>query len=197
MDKNTGVLQFWYGPWPFKQAAASTKSASWFQSSAENDQTIKDLFEAQIQAALIAPNPVEEMPIEEALATILLLDQFTRNIYRGTAQAFSGDALSLSICQSLVKTTKLERLPLPVSAFACMPLQHSEDAQVQCHAVNTFALLVDLHGEAARGFYDSAKQHKAIIDEFGRYPHRNKALNRINTTAEMAYLAGNAKTFGQ
>lgn len=195
------VLTFWYGHWPFKQEAADKMKPMWFQSSEELDQEIKTKFESQVEQLLQpintpAPLRLPEQ-LDDALAIIILLDQFTRNIYRGSGQAFAGDETALTICKQLIKMDLINSLPLDVAAFACMPLQHSESPEVQELSIKTFDSLCEVHGEKARGFANFARIHKEIIDNFGRYPHRNQALERASTDAELKYLNSDGHRFGQ
>jgi uncharacterized protein (DUF924 family) len=195
------VLTFWYGQWPFDQQAADQKKPTWFQSSPSLDQEIQNQFELEIEHLLKPPcsSPQLVLPeeLDKALAIILLLDQFTRNIYRGNEKAFAGDNIALDLCKQLIDKKQVEHLPMEVAAFACMPLQHSEDADIQLLSIKTFDFIHKLHGEKAKGYADFARIHKKIIDEFGRYPHRNQALGRVSTDAEQKYLEADGHRFGQ
>lgn len=201
MSNAESVLSFWYGAWPYDESVAAQQTATWFTSDPKLDQEITDKFEALVIEHL---NTTEmnirfqsKSQLEEALATILLLDQFTRNIYRGSAKAFAGDEKALKLCLSLLDQNQIDSLPLHVAVFACMPLQHSESPEIQSVSIKTFEDLVALHGEAAHGFTNFAHKHKHIIDQFGRYPHRNQVLGRISTDEELAYLNTNGERFGQ
>lgn len=195
------VLTFWYGQWPFDQQAADQKKPTWFQSSQALDQEIKNKFELDIEHLLKAPGSFPQLvlpdELDKALAIILLLDQFTRNIYRGNEKAFAGDSIALSLCKQLIENNQIEHLPMDVAAFACMPLQHSEQADIQLLSIKTFDFIHERHGEKAKGYADFARIHKKIIDEFGRYPHRNHALGRASTDAEQKYLEADGHRFGQ
>ena len=117
------------------------------------------------------------------MAEILLLDQFSRNIYRDTACAFAQDALALALTQALVASGQDRSLPLAQRRFGYMPYMHSESALVHAQAV----LLFDQPGMEDTLRFE--QRHKAIIDRFGRYPHRNALLGRESTPEELAFLS--------
>lgn len=189
------ILAFWFGAWPFDEKAANKQAPLWFQSNPELDEKIKQRFQSLVESAL--NNDFHCDCLEDDLAYIILLDQFTRNIYRGQGKAFSGDQLSLNTCLTLIQKNIHLTLPLHVATFACMPLQHSEQADIHIQSIEVFTQLAKLHGEAAQGFLNFAHKHKDIIDQFDRYPHRNNALNRESTDKEKQYLANNGLRFGQ
>ncbi|MGR6874267.1 DUF924 family protein [Pseudomonas sp. HK3] len=189
------ILTFWFGAWPYDQQKAQKQTPIWFQSSDELDLQIKQQFEPLVKSALM--NQYECHTIDDEIAYIILLDQFTRNIYRGQSEAFSGDALSLEKCQRLIADQQHLKLPLHVAVFACMPLQHSEDIKMHEQSIAIFGELVNHHGEPAKGFLDFAHKHKTIIDQFSRYPHRNQAMGRESTPEEQKYLDSDGLRFGQ
>jgi uncharacterized protein (DUF924 family) len=120
---------------------------------------------------------------EGRLAEILVLDQFSRNVYRGTPQAFAQDALALALAQELVASGQDRSLPLAQRSFAYMPYMHSESALVHAQAVTLFE---------QPGMDEPLRfelRHKEIIDRFGRYPHRNAVLGRESTPEELAFLS--------
>lgn len=189
------ILAFWFGAWPYDKEVAQRQASLWFQSNQELDEKIKQGFQPLVESAL--KNDFHCDCLEDDLAYIILLDQFTRNIYRGQGKAFSGDQLSLNKSLQLIKKDIHLTLPLHVATFACMPLQHSEDIEIHKQSIEVFTQLANLHGEPAQGFLSFAHKHKDIIEQFARYPHRNKALNRESTDQEKHYLANNGSRFGQ
>ena len=123
------------------------------------------------------------------LAEILVLDQFSRNIHRDSAGAFAGDAIALALAQEAVSTGADRELPADRRAFMYLPYMHSESAVIHELAVGLFS---------APGLEDNYKfelKHKAIIDRFGRYPHRNVALGRVSTPDELAFLRTPGSSF--
>ena len=122
------------------------------------------------------------------LARILLLDQFTRNIYRGQARSFAGDPLALQdTLHLLAQAQDLTLAPLQ-RWFALMPLEHAEDVAMQDRSVSEFTQLAALDPRLS-GALDYAHKHREVIERFGRYPHRNAILGRASSEAELAYLA--------
>lgn len=124
----------------------------------------------------------EPSTVTEALAAIVMLDQFSRNLFRGTAEAFSGDDVALRIARWVTDTGLDAELPVEGRQFVYMPFMHSEDQAMQARSVALFSNLgrPDLVGYAAH--------HKRIIERFGRFPHRNKVLTRAPTPAEIKYM---------
>ncbi|HEX7340839.1 MAG TPA: DUF924 family protein [Rhodanobacteraceae bacterium] len=123
------------------------------------------------------------------LAEVIVLDQFSRNLFRGDARAFASDAMSLVLAQEAIRTGADRQLPATRRAFLYMPFMHSESTVIHTAAVQLFSqpgLENNLKFEHA---------HKAIIDRFGRYPHRNAALGRTSTAEEIAFLAGPGSSF--
>jgi uncharacterized protein (DUF924 family) len=126
---------------------------------------------------------------EGRLAEIIVLDQFSRNVWRDTPRAFAQDALALALAQELVASGQDRSLPVAQRSFAYMPYMHSESALIHEQAVALFS---------QPGMADTLRfelQHKAIVDRFGRYPHRNAILGRSSTAKELAFLSGPGSSF--
>jgi len=130
------------------------------------------------------------------LARILLLDQFTRNIFRGTPRAFAGDAQALSLAASLVSAGRDKNLSPWQRCFAYLPFEHSESLLEQERSVALFAAL---RREVQTGAFDSAcdyvLRHREIIARFGRFPHRNAILGRESTAEEIEFLKQPGSSF--
>ena len=173
----------------------------WFEGGKEVDEEIKSRFGKQVELVASGKLGAWENTTEGALALIILLDQFTRNVYRGTGEAFAHDDKALKLTQKLIESGVDKNLPWPHRGFLYMPMQHSEDKDVQAKGVKTYQSLMEdvpeVLKKVVKGFADSAREHKAIIDKFGRFPHRNKVLGRESTEEELSYLATGAKRFGQ
>lgn len=119
---------------------------------------------------------------DSLLAAIIALDQFSRNIHRDSPRAFEADGLALKLAREAIAKGWDTGMDATRRQFAYMPFEHAEDANVQAESVVLFAAIGDREGlEYARG-------HQALIDQFGRFPHRNKALGRTSTPEEEAYL---------
>jgi uncharacterized protein (DUF924 family) len=138
---------------------------------------------------------------EGRLALIILIDQFRRNIYRNTVKAFSKDNLALKLCvEGAMEKKDLGLTPIQ-RVFFYMPLQHAESRKVQAKSVDLYNRLATLVSPTYRETFLTVAQfaelHRDIIDQFGRFPHRNKLLERENTAEEAEYLANDIPDFGQ
>ena len=122
------------------------------------------------------------------LARILVLDQFTRNAWRGAPASFAGDALALEAAIDLVDSAAHLALTPLQRWFAYMPFEHAEDMGMQDRAVALFEALAAEHDGFADPL-DYARRHRAVIERFGRYPHRNAILGRVSTAQELEFLA--------
>jgi len=174
------VLAFWFGPPP------RAPREVWFRKDPAFDQTIRDRFGATVVAALEgAFEPWSSSP-HGALARILLLDQFTRNVFRATRAAFSGDRLALAIATAVVDAGGDRALDHHERWFLYLPFEHSEDAAMQTRSLALFGALAAETGDPAPLAW--AQKHAEVIRRFGRYPHRNALLGRPSTPAELAFL---------
>jgi uncharacterized protein (DUF924 family) len=123
------------------------------------------------------------------VAEIIVLDQFSRNIFRNTPRAFLLDPMALALSQEAVASGALEHLEPTERAFLLIPYMHSESVLVHAEAERLFRTW------APKGNYDFELRHKAIVDRFGRYPHRNKILGRVSTTEEEEFLLQPGSSF--
>lgn len=167
------ILQFWFTELTPKHHFAKDPAL---------DDSIRTRFGATLEAAARCELFAWRATPEGRLAEILVLDQFSRNVYRDTRQAFAQDALALALAQELVASGQDRNLPLAQRSFAYMPYMHSESALVHTQAARLFA---------QPGMEDTLRfeqRHQAIIERFGRYPHRNAILGRPSTPEELAFL---------
>ena len=168
------ILRFWFEELSPKQH---------FNASPELDRRIGERFGTLLEALEAAGYPhVWEGTPEGALALVVALDQFPRNIHRGEAGAFLLDNIALDVAMRLIGNGFLGKLPEERRKFALMPLMHSEDAEVQKTSVEMFAKLGD--ADTLR----HAEAHKQVVELYGRFPGRNAALGRDSTPGEEAYL---------
>jgi uncharacterized protein (DUF924 family) len=127
-----------------------------------------------------------------ALALILILDQFARNIHRGSSLAYATDYKCQRLCLVGMELGQDRPLTILERAFFYLPLEHAEDRELQRLSVQAFTNLLEQAPAAlektCRGFFDYAVRHREIIDRFGRFPHRNVALGRPSTSEEVAFL---------
>lgn len=182
------VLDFWFGP--TDDPGHAQPREVWFKKDAAFDGEIDHRFAALIEQALVGgiddwlTSPVEPLP---ALARVIVLDQFTRNVFRGSARAFAGDAMALQTARALVASGADRALTGVQRQFAYLPFEHAEDPSHQRTAVQLFQQLAA--DEPARaGLVDWARRHLDVVLRFGRFPHRNAALGRPSTDEELAFL---------
>ena len=194
------LLDFWFGELDPQGLPDRLHRNRWFRSDRGFDREIRRRFMSLVVFA--SEQGLENWRTEAggALAEILLLDQFTRNIYRGTSLAFEHDRLARERCRAAMNKGCDVALPSVMRAFVYMPLQHSErqddqELSVQCYR-QLAALESGLLGEFLESFVESAEDHREVVRRFGRFPHRNKALGRISTEDEEAYLKNGAR-YGQ
>ena len=179
------ILDFWFGA-P-GSAEHGRPRQLWFSKSDATDALIRERFGAAVDAALRGGlDPwADDDDARSALALILLLDQFTRNIFRDTARAFAGDAAALAVARRLVGDGRHRRLAPVERWFAYLPFEHSEAIDDQHESLRLFGELAD---EGMTEPLAWARKHYEIIARFGRYPHRNAALGRASTAEEIEFL---------
>jgi uncharacterized protein (DUF924 family) len=174
------ILDFWFGPPPHAERA------EWFRKDERFDGAIRARFGEAVGVALAGGYGDWCATPRGALARILLLDQFPRNIFRGTPQAFAGDERALATAQDAV-ARGLDRELEPVERWFCyLPFEHSEDRTVQERSLELFEALAEATGNRAP--FEWAEKHAVIIRRFGRYPHRNAILGRPSTPEEVEFL---------
>jgi len=174
------LLDFWFGPPPH------ATRAEWFKKDPAFDATIRARFGRAIEAALARAAPVPEGDVFDALARVVLLDQFTRNAFRDTPRSLAGDALALATAIAVVDAGRDALLDRFERLFLYLPFEHAEDLAMQERSLALFGRLADEFGD--RGQLDWAEKHAAIIRRFGRYPHRNAICGRESTPEEIAFL---------
>lgn len=180
------VLDFWFGA-PGSAEHGGPREC-WFRKDLDFDAAIRARFDTVVSEALGGGLAEWAGDPRSALALLLLLDQFPRNLFRQSAMAFAGDARARALARELLAAGWDEGL-LPVErVFVYLPFEHSEDRADQDRAVALFAALAQAQPGFA-GFLDYAERHREVIRRFGRFPHRNAALGRESTPAETAYLA--------
>lgn len=195
------VLDFWFVDAETGPEAIRRRNRIWFQGGAPFDRECTKHFGAALAAAasgeldnwLESPRP--------RLALIVLLDQFSRNVYRGTAAAYQQDARALVACTEGIELGHDRQLSPIERTFFYLPMEHAEDRSVQALSVRHFEALAAEAPEELRAQLLAnagyARQHRDIVEKFGRFPHRNAVLGRACTAAEDAYLADDAPRFGQ
>ena len=193
------VLNTWFGNTRTDPDLISSRMAWWFGSDTDRDQKLKEIYSDCCEAALGGQLADWQVAPQPRLGLILLLDQFPRNLFRGTPRAFSGDDRAAMLCLAGVEAGIDKKLQAVERVFFYMPLQHSEDVITQQVSVKLFSALAD--EQASRSEYADfaafARLHFEIVQRFGRFPHRNETLGRPGTPDEIQYLASGGERFGQ
>ena len=185
------VLRYWFGA----PADAGVPRQVWFRAEPAFDAAIRERFGGAVQRAREGGFETWRDTPRSALALVLLLDQFTRNLHRGSALAFAGDARAQAVAQDAIDRGWDRQLAAVERWFLYLPLQHAESRSLQARSVSLFASLAAELGEQASeaqgiaGALDYAHRHAAIIERFGRFPHRNAVVGRESTADEQAFLA--------
>jgi uncharacterized protein (DUF924 family) len=185
VEQAEAVLDFWFGP-PGSAEFGLARPA-WFAKDDAFDAEIRARFGALIERALRGELDAWAAAARPALAQIILLDQFTRNAFRGTPRAFAGDARALAAASAMVGARQDETLPPFMRGFVYLPFEHAESMAMQDEAVRLFGRLAGDSPEQA-GMLDYAHRHRTVIERFGRFPHRNEILGRRSTAEEIAFL---------
>lgn len=193
------VLLFWFGPKPHSAAQLAQRMRLWFGDPAapelipQTDELIDERFGALIGAAARGELSAWESSPRRRLALILLLDQFPRNVHRGTPAACAQDDTALSLAVSGMQFGADGALDPVERIFFYLPLMHSESLDVQEESLAAFRRLVDEAPSELRQHFKAvlraAQQHRDLIARFGRFPHRNRVLGRPDTAAEREWRA--------
>jgi uncharacterized protein (DUF924 family) len=184
------IHDFWFGELDETGVCATDRNALWFGVNDATDGTCRVRFGASLALALAEKLAAWAQTERGLVALVVLLDQFSRNIHRGTARAFDGDTLALALAQDTIASGRHLQLPAIHRVFLYLPLEHCEDLAVQNSCVTLFDDLANVtdHPQFA-SFTRYAAAHRDVIEKFGRFPHRNAALGRQSSAAEIAYLA--------
>ncbi len=196
------ILAFWFREQEQSAPQIDNRMDTWFGEDAMFDHEIEREFSDDVEAASDGKLNHWARTGRGRLALILLLDQFRRNIYRGTAKAFALDKAALKLCVEGAME-KLDKELSPIEkVFFYMPLQHAESKKVQAKSVALYQRLAEAVTPTYRETFETIAQfaelHADIVDTFGRFPHRNALLGRQNTAEEAEFLAGDGSSdFGQ
>jgi len=195
------ILEFWFGPALADPEALARQAELWFKADPRFNQEVKTQFGRDLEAVAKGDLDTWRTSPRARLAGIVLLDQFSRNIYRGTARAFTQDPKALTLCLEAVATGEDRQLHPVERLFFYMPLQHGEDPEIQERSVRQFSALEQDAPQELKSYLkttlDFAKEHRDIIRRFGRFPHRNAVLGRMSTPEEEEFLRTEAKRYGQ
>ena len=187
------VLHYWFGELDADGMTAEAQQKLWFQPPPGTDETIRDDFDADVAEALAGRRDDWAASPRGLVALTLLLDQFPRNIHRGTPAAFSGDDRALALVREAVATGADEQAPTIHRVFLYIPFEHAEDLAAQDEGIAHFDRLISQSPASTRerlqGFRGYAVAHREVIAKLGRFPHRNEILGRTTTDEERAWLA--------
>ena len=170
------VLRLWF---------AELSADDWFRTNENVDARIRDRF-LPLHESLVENNGDGAATPRSMLAAVIVLDQFSRNMFRGSPRAYAADPIARHLAKAAIEQGFDTAMTAPERMFLYLPFQHSEDAQDQLLSVN----LCEALGDAEWTHY--AVEHKATIDRFGRFPHRNTVLGRRSTAEEIAFLGKDA-----
>lgn len=192
------VLNFWFGAGSAR-AIAESQSKLWWSGEPAFDAVIREQFSGLRQQAVDGELEAWLETSRGRLALIILVDQFSRSLFRGQAEAFSFDYLAQEWCLSGLDEGADDELEPIQRVFFYLPLEHSESRVDQVRSVQCFERLQRSAAPADRDLFavylDFARQHQAVIDRFGRFPGRNAALHRVSTAEEVAFLASDEARF--
>ena len=174
------VLDFWFGD-------GAAVRPEWFRKDPAFDDAVRTRFGALIEQAFDGRLDAWDAQPAAALARIVVLDQFPRNVFRDTPRAFAGDTRALAAAQALVARGDDRRLTPLQRWFAYLPFEHAEDRAAQAESMRLFGTLAAEHPSMAEPL-EWARRHQVVIERFGRFPHRNAILGRISRPEEDAFL---------
>jgi uncharacterized protein (DUF924 family) len=201
------VLDYWFGADPLAPDQIPLRMRMWFggdepaEIRAVRDESLAERFGPLVRAAAARELDAWASSPHRLLALVLLLDQFPRNIYRGSAQAFAQDARALELVMAGLQTGADATLAPIERLFLYMPLQHAESVAVQDESIAAFRRLVGDAPAAQQALFNGclqyAVEHRDLIVRFGRFPHRNAVLGRASTAEEIQFLQDGGSHFGQ
>ena len=191
MSRVDQILDFWFGR-PDESDYGKQRSF-WFNKKPEFDQEVRTRYSSDYEKAIAGQLDHWRDAPRSCLALILLLDQFPRNMFRGTAQAFASDPQALSTAQHAVANGFDQELLTVQRWFVYLPFEHSENLAHQRQSTELFATLSNDSDSVAT--IDYAVRHRLVIERFGRFPHRNKILGRATTPEEAEFLKQPGSSF--
>lgn len=190
------VLTFWIGT---PDGDPFANEGAWWRKDDAFDAEIRERFGAALEDAAAGTLKVWESEPRSTVALVILMDQFSRNIHRGSPQAFSLDGDALAVARRCIARGADARLRPVERTFLYMPFMHAEDLRAQDEALVRFAILVEEAPEEQRARIVNnlvfGVKHRRIIERFGRFPHRNAVLGRTSTAEELAFLREPGSSF--
>ncbi len=193
------ILNVWFGNDLDTPQSVAERSRLWFAPHPDFDDLIRERFSPLPDRAIGGELADWTMAPGSTLALVIVLDQFPRNLYRDTAQSFAYDSAAVAAARhALARDVDGQLHPLE-AAFLYLPFEHAEDRELQAQCVSLFRKLVERAppqlSDRFEAFAEYAARHHAIIERFGRFPHRNSVLGRESTEEEIRYLQSGGETF--
>jgi uncharacterized protein (DUF924 family) len=199
-DSPEAILDFWFGDSLRSSGAVAERVGLWFAANAEFDREIGNRFASLPERALCGEFDAWLRRSESALALILILDQFSRNLFRDSAGAFMFDAKARETAAVSLDAGFQDELEAIQAVFLYLPFEHSEEAADQERSVTLFEQLVSRAPPGLertfQNFADHARRHRDVVQRFGRFPHRNAVLGRHSSPEELDYLDSGGESFG-
>ena len=200
-NNSDAIIHYWLGSSDSNPAVFATQQKLWYSSKAETDNHIRTAFESDLASAENGDLTHWRNTPEGSLALVILLDQFSRNLYRGTPAVYANDVQAQDVVVSLLEKDGHLGFNIPARIIFYHPLHHAENLKLQEKAVSLFEEMLesasDEWRESVAGNLTSIKKHSDIIRKFGRFPHRNNILGRQSTQEECQYLQQDKRTYGQ
>lgn len=200
-EKILAILDLWFGKTEPGNVPPEKIQKMWWTPDRSLDSFLRQKYETDLKKAAAGELEHWKETSRGTLALIILLDQFPRNIYRGTPEAFSFDGMALSVAEEGIKKGYDRKLHPVMRIFFYLPYMHSEDPEYQERCVELFKMLESEFNDnegirsVISNSLDFAVRHKEVIDRFGRFPHRNEILGRKSTPEEIEFLKQPGSSF--
>lgn len=199
MTSEAEVRDFWFGDETADADVAKARSALWWEKNTAVDAQMRGRFQALVEEVGAGAHRDWLATPHGALALILLADQFPRNIFRDSPRAFAFDPLAREFANTLIDAGFDQQLRPIECVFCYLPFEHSESLADQDRSVELFkslhAAVADMDKELFAGYVDFAVRHRVVIERFGRFPHRNRILDRASTAEEIEFLREPGSSF--
>jgi uncharacterized protein (DUF924 family) len=193
------ILSWWFGDMDGPHDMDMSKLPMWFMGGPDFDREVRERWGEPVERAMRGELDEWAETPRGRLALVLLLDQLTRNVFRGSARSFEADPKALALVLEGIERGHDTELRTVERQFLYMPLMHAEDRDVAERSVAIARALRDALPEDVRprfqGYVDHAEKHAAIVRQFGRYPHRNEVLGRESSEEELAFMKEKGRGF--
>ena len=200
MESIETVLQFWFGDGHTAQQVNDRQSDLWWSRNEAMDREIRFRFSDLTETVFLQQKDHDwRHSADGCLASIICLDQFPRNMYRNTPRSFSYDRTALALARSMTESGMDLELSLIQRVFVYLPFEHSETIEDQNISLRLYRRLIEVADRAEQelfeNYYEFAVRHHHVIEQFGRFPHRNQILGRNSTESERVFLARPGSSF--